>query len=102
MRTIKESLAALHIQRQHKTDKDNRYRRRKNDWTKTRCTRPSLTGLGHRDLGWTLLGQDVFGTAELRHPSCATLGSCILRLANFYIVFYSGEDPLVGRKESDV
>ena len=55
MRTIKESLAALHIQRRHKTDKD--------DWTKTRCARPSLTGVGHRDLG------------------------CILRLADFF--FYS-------------
>ena len=67
MRTIKESLAALHIQRRHKTDKDDRYRK-KDDWTKTRCARPSFTGVGHRDLGWTLLGQGVFGTAELRHP----------------------------------
>ena len=34
---------------------------KKDDWTKTRCARPSLTGVGHRDLGWTLLGQGVFG-----------------------------------------
>ena len=50
---------------------------------KTRCARPSLTGVGHRDLGWTLLGQGVFGKAELRHLSCANLGTCILRFANF-------------------
>ena len=56
---------------------------KKDDWTKTRCARPSLTGVGHRDLGWTLLGQGVFGTAELRHPSCAKLGICILRCAGF-------------------
>ena len=87
MRTIKESLAALHIQRRHKTDKDNRYRRRKNDWTKTRCARPSLTGVGHRDLGWALLVQCVFGKTELRHPSCATLGTCILRFTDFLFKF---------------
>ena len=60
---------------------------KKDDWTKTRCARPSLTGVGHRDLGWTLLGQGVFGTAELRHPSCAKLGICILRFADFFKEF---------------
>jgi hypothetical protein len=29
------------------------------------------------------VGQGVFGTAELRHPSCATLGTCILHFADF-------------------
>ena len=72
MRTIKESLVALHIQRRHKTDKDERYRK------KTKCTIHSLP-----DLGWSLLGQGVFGMAELRHPSCANLGTCILRSADF-------------------
>ena len=33
--------------------------------------------------GWTLLGQGVFGTGELRHPSCANLGTCVLRFADF-------------------
>ena len=46
--------------------------------------RPTLTEVGHRDLGWTLLGQGVFGTAELRHPSCANLGTCILRFADLF------------------
>ena len=32
---------------------------KKDDWTKTRCARPSLTGVGDRDLGWTLLGQGM-------------------------------------------
>ena len=83
MRTIKESLAALHIQDYIKQTKTTGIDK-KDDWTKTRCARPSLTGVGHRDLGWTLLGQGLFGTAELRHPSCANLGTCILRFAGFY------------------
>ena len=76
MRTIKESIAALHIQRRHKTDKD--------DWTKTIFARPS--GVGHRDLGLTLLGQGVFGTAELRH----------ITLCGFFFIW----DPNFGFKMS--
>ena len=85
VRNNKESLAALHIQRQHKIDKDNRCRRRKK-MTRLRivyCPRSSLTGVGWR----RRLGQVVFGSAELRHPSCATLGTCILRCANFFFIF---------------
>jgi hypothetical protein len=49
------------------------------------CARPSLTWVGHRDVGWTLPGQVVFGRAELRHPSCAILGTCILRFVDFLV-----------------
>jgi hypothetical protein len=44
-----ESLAALHIQRQHKIDKDDKCRRKKDDWT--------------------FLGQVEFGRAEQRHSN---------------------------------
>ena len=30
------------------------------------------------------MDQVVFCRAELRHPSCATLGTCILRFADFF------------------
>ena len=43
------------------------------------CGRPSLTEVVHRDVDWTLPSQVGFGRAELRHPSCAILGTCILR-----------------------
>ena len=83
-----ESLAALHIQRQHKIDKDDRCRGEKlNGLRIICCARPSLTWVGHRDISWTLLGQVVFGMAELRHPNCATLGTCILRFAFFLFLF---------------
>ena len=36
-----------------------------------------------RNVDWTLLGQIEFGMAELRHPNCATLRTCILRFADF-------------------
>ena len=43
------------------------------------------TGVGHKDLGWTLLGQGVCGMGELRNPSCANLRTCILLFMDFIL-----------------
>ena len=45
-----------------------------------------MTGLGLRIVRGgsqrLRMGQVVFGRAELRHPSCATVKTCILRIAD--------------------
>ena len=56
MHTVKESLAALHIQRRHKEDKDDRCRKKKMTGLRiVCCARSSLTGAGHRDVDWVKL-----------------------------------------------
>ena len=40
------------------------------DWTKNYLLGQTyLYGVGHNDVGWTLLGQVEFGIGELRHVS---------------------------------
>jgi hypothetical protein len=69
----------------HCTYKDDRCRNKKMTGLRiVCCARSSLTGVGQREERHRL-GQVVFDRAELRHPSCATLGTGIIRFADFLI-----------------